>query len=76
MAQAIDTSTFIEGGKVIKIVHSVIGFFILIVGMFFFSITVEGEMVQTIGYKLMGIVFVTIGAYYVSKVAKTGYKKK
>lgn len=44
--------------------------------MFFFSIMVEGEMVQTIGYKLMGIVVITIGAYYVSKVAKTGYKKK
>ena len=56
--------------KIINAVHSVIGFLILAFGMLFFNITVEGEMVQTVGYKLIGLVFITIGSYYLTKVIK------
>ena len=56
--------------KIIKAVKLVIGFLILIVGLFFFVITVEDDMVQTIGYKIMGLVFTTIGAYYLTNTIK------
>lgn len=55
-----------------KIIHSIIGILIILVGSLFISITVDNEVVRTIMYKVMGALIWFLGILYLKKVAKLG----
>lgn len=55
-----------------KIIHSIIGILIILVGSLFISITVDNEVVRTIMYKVMGAFIWLLGILYLKKVAKLG----
>lgn len=55
-----------------KIIHSIIGILIILVGSLFISITVDNEVFRTIMYKVMGVLIWLLGILYLKKVAKLG----
>ncbi len=55
-----------------KIIHSIIGILIILVGSLFISITVDNEVFRTIMYKVMGTFIWLLGILYLKKVAKLG----
>lgn len=55
-----------------KIIHSIIGILIILLGSLFISITVDNEVVRTIMYKVMGAFIWLLGILYLKKVAKLG----
>ena len=55
-----------------KIIHSIIGILIILLGSLFISITVDNEVFRTIMYKVMGALIWLLGLLYLKKVAKLG----
>ena len=55
-----------------KIIHSIIGILIILLGSLFMSITVDNEVVRTIMYKVKGALIWLLGILYLKKVAKLG----
>ncbi len=55
-----------------KIIHSIIGILIILLGSLFMSITVDNEVFRTIMYKVMGALIWLLGILYLKKVAKLG----
>ena len=55
-----------------KIIHSIIGILIILLGSLFISITVDNEAFRTIMYKVMGALIWLLGILYLKKVAKLG----
>lgn len=55
-----------------KIIHSIIGILIILLGSLFMSITVDNEVVRTIMYKVKGALIWLLGILYLKKFAKLG----
>lgn len=55
-----------------KIVNSIIGFLITLLGLIFISITVNNEIFKTFTYRGFGILIMLAGAFYLKKIAKLG----
>ena len=55
-----------------KIINSIIGILIILLGSLFMSITVDNEVFRTIMYKVMGALILFLGLLYLKKVAKFG----
>lgn len=55
-----------------KVVNSVIGILIIIIGTFFMSITVYNETFKTVTYKIVGFIILFGGVFYLKKIAKFG----
>ena len=55
-----------------KIIHSIVGILIILLGFLFMSITVDNEVVKTIMYKVKGTLILFLGILYLKKVAKFG----
>ena len=51
-----------------KIIHSIIGILIILVGSLFISITVDNEVFRTIMYKVMGALIWLLGILYLKKL--------
>lgn len=56
----------------LKIINSIIGIFIIVIGSFFMNLTVENEMFQNVMYKIIGFVILAGGVFYLKKIAKFG----
>ncbi len=57
---------------IMKIINSIIGIIVIIVGSFFMSITVDNETFKTISYKVVGCLIFFGGMFYLKKIAKFG----
>ncbi len=59
-----------------KVIHFIIGFLLIALGLFFLSITVDGDFLKNFNYKLLGFAIVVGGAFYLKKVARFGRQKE
>ncbi|OZS76704.1 hypothetical protein CF394_15345 [Tetzosporium hominis] len=59
-----------------KVIHFIIGFLFIALGLFFLSTTVDGDFVKNFSYKLLGFAIVVGGAVYLKKVARFGRQKE
>ena len=59
-----------------KVIHFIIGFLLIALGLFFLSITVDGDFLKNFSYKLLGFAIVVGGAFYLKKVARFGRQKE
>ena len=55
-----------------KLINSIIGILIILLGSLFISITVDNEEFRTIMYKVIGALIMFLGILYLKKVAKFG----
>lgn len=55
-----------------KIIHSIIGILIILIGALFMSITVYDEEFKTITYKVFGSFTLLAGVFYLKRIAKFG----
>lgn len=55
-----------------KMIHSIVGIFIIIVGCTIMSITVDDEQLHTLVLKIGGVFVLFVGVYYVKRIAKLG----
>ena len=55
-----------------KIMNSIIGIVIILLGSLFMSITVDNEEFKTITYKVLGFSIFCVGIFYLKKIAKFG----
>lgn len=55
-----------------KIIHSIIGILIILIGSLFLSITVENDEFKTITYKVFGSITLLAGVFYLKRIAKFG----
>lgn len=55
-----------------KVINSIIGVVIILVGCLFLNITVVNEEFKTITYKVFGVITLCVGFFYLKKVAKFG----
>lgn len=55
-----------------KIIHSIIGILIILIGSLFLSITVENDEFKTITYKVFGFFTLLTGVFYLKRIAKFG----
>ena len=55
-----------------KIINSIIGILIIVLGSLFMNITVDNEVFRTIMYKVMGALILFLGILYLKKFAKFG----
>lgn len=55
-----------------KIINSIIGFLIILLGCTFMSITVFNEQFKTVVLKIIGFLIVVAGMYYLKKIARFG----
>lgn len=55
-----------------KIINSIIGIVIMLLGSLFMSITVDNEGFKTITYKVFGFLTFCAGYFYFKKIAKFG----
>lgn len=55
-----------------KIINSIIGILIILLGALFMNITVNNEAFRTIMYKVIGGLILFSGILYLKKVAKFG----
>ena len=55
-----------------KIINSIIGILIILLGSLFMSITVDNEVFRTIMYRAIGTLILFLGILYLKKVAKFG----
>ena len=55
-----------------KIINSIIGILIIILGSTFMSITVFNEEFKTMSYKVIGFLILSGGVFYLKKIAKFG----
>lgn len=53
-----------------KIINSIIGILIILLGLLFMSITVDNEVFKTIMHKVKGALILCLGILYFKKVAK------
>lgn len=57
---------------IVKVINSIIGVVIILVGCLFLNITVVNEEFKTITYKVFGVITLCVGFFYLKKVAKFG----
>lgn len=55
-----------------KIINSIIGILIILLGSLSMSITVDNEEFRTIMYKVFGVLILFLGILYLKKYAKWG----
>ncbi|WP_016993989.1 hypothetical protein [Lysinibacillus boronitolerans] len=55
-----------------KYIHAIIGMVIIVVGYAFFSTTIEEAPVRNVMLKVYGASIVSIGLFYLKKIAKFG----
>lgn len=55
-----------------KIIHSIIGVLIILIGSLFLSITIDHEEFTTITYKVFGFFTLLAGVFYLKRIAKFG----
>ena len=55
-----------------KIINSILGMVIILLGSLFMSITVDNEVFKTITYKVFGFLIFCAGIFYLKKIAKFG----
>lgn len=55
-----------------KIIHSIIGVLIILIGSLFLSITINHDEFKTITYKVFGSFTLLAGVFYLKKIAKFG----
>ncbi|WP_409369533.1 hypothetical protein [Lysinibacillus sp. 38-6] len=57
---------------ILKIMNSILGIILVIIGSFFMSITVYNETFKTLSYKALGMLIMAAGLFYLKKIAKFG----
>lgn len=55
-----------------KIINSITGLLIILFGSLLLSITVDNEAARTIMYKVIGVLFMSLGVLYLRTYAKWG----
>ncbi|MED3873810.1 hypothetical protein [Lysinibacillus capsici] len=55
-----------------KYIHAIIGMVIIVVGCAFLSTTIEEAPVRNVMLKVYGAIIVSIGSFYLKKIAKFG----
>lgn len=55
-----------------KIINSIIGILLIILGATLMSITVFNEEFKTLSYKVIGFLILSVGVFYLKKIAKFG----
>jgi len=56
----------------VKYIHAIIGMVIIVVGYAFLSTTIEEAPVRNVMLKVCGAIIVSIGFFYLKKIAKFG----
>jgi len=56
----------------VKYIHAIIGMVIIVVGCAFLSTTIEEAPVRNVMLKVYGAIIVSIGFFYLKKIAKFG----
>jgi len=56
----------------VKYIHAIIGMVIIVVGCAFLSTTIEEAPVRNVMLKVYGAIIVSIGVFYLKKIAKFG----
>ena len=55
-----------------KLIHIFLGIIIILMGSLTLSITEDGELIRTIMLRIIGVVLLLTGIYYLKRVAKFG----
>jgi len=55
-----------------KLIHIFLGIIIIVMGSLILSITVDDELIRTIMLRIVGVVLLLTGIYYLKRVAKLG----
>ncbi|MEK8197818.1 MULTISPECIES: hypothetical protein [Lysinibacillus] len=55
-----------------KVIHSIIGMMITLVGLAFLCTAIDDAPIRNIMLKVYGIVIVFVGTFYLKKIAKFG----
>jgi len=56
----------------VKYIHAIFGMVIIVVGFAFLSTTIEEAPVRNVMLKVYGAIIVSIGSFYLKKIAKFG----
>jgi len=56
----------------VKYIHAIIGMVIIVLGCAFLSTTIEEAPVRNVMLKVYGAIIVSIGSFYLKKIAKFG----